>query len=89
MQAIQKRIGLTSDVISRIKGIKISGLSEFAAQKIRDCRNSEMDDQKAFRRLQISIIALGKSSMPSLRVSKSQSLSSQLLMKIPSSQLLT
>lgn len=59
MQAIQKRIGLTSDIVSRVKGIKISGLTEFAAKTVQICRNSEMDDQKAFRRLQISIIALG------------------------------
>lgn len=59
MQAIQKRIGLTSDIVSRVKGIKISGLTEFAAKTVQTCRNSEMDDQKAFRRLQISIIALG------------------------------
>lgn len=60
MQAIQKRIGLTSDVISKIKGVKISGLSEYVAEKVQSRRNSEMDDQRAFRRLQISIIALGK-----------------------------
>ena len=62
MQAIQKRVGVTTDVLGSIKGIKMSGLSNHVTEQIQGLRVAEMDDQRAFRRLQITNIALGKDS---------------------------
>lgn len=59
MQAIQRRVGVTTNAIDDIKGVKISGLSQQVGDQIQDCRVSEITDQKAFRRLQITNITLG------------------------------
>jgi len=59
MQAIQKRVGVTTDVLGSIKGVKMSGLSGHVTEQIQGLRAAEMGDQKAFRHLQITNIALG------------------------------
>ena len=59
MQAIQVRVGVTTNAIGYIKGVMMSGLSQRVAEQIQGFRASEMDDQKAFRRLQITNITLG------------------------------
>jgi len=59
MQAIQKRVGVTSGVISSIKSIKFSGLTDVVTQDIQDSRVAEIKDQKSFRHLQVIMIALG------------------------------
>ncbi|KAM7217288.1 multidrug resistance-associated protein 1-like protein 5, partial [Rhypophila decipiens] len=63
MQAIQKRVGVTTDAIGYIKGVKMSNLSEKVADQIQGFRESEMEDQKAFRRLQITNITIGQTPM--------------------------
>ncbi|KAK3380879.1 P-loop containing nucleoside triphosphate hydrolase protein [Podospora didyma] len=59
MQVIQKRVGVTTEAVGSIKGVKMSGLTKIVADQIQGFRASEMDDQKAFRRLQITNITLG------------------------------
>ncbi|KAM7193332.1 ABC transporter [Rhypophila sp. PSN 637] len=63
MQAIQKRVGVTTDAIGYIKGVKMSNLTEKVADQIQGFRESEMEDQKAFRRLQITNITIGQTPM--------------------------
>jgi len=63
MQAIQKRVGVTTDVLGSIKGVKMSGLSSHVTKQIQGLRAAELDDQRAFRHLQITNIALGNDSL--------------------------
>jgi ABC-type bacteriocin/lantibiotic exporter with double-glycine peptidase domain len=59
MQAMQRRVGVTTGVIGNFKGFKMSGLRHVVGEQIQGLRNCEIDDQKAFRRLQVTNIALG------------------------------
>ncbi|KAM7195580.1 P-loop containing nucleoside triphosphate hydrolase protein [Naviculisporaceae sp. PSN 640] len=63
MQAIEKRVGVTTDAIGYIKGIKMSNLTERVSNQIQGFRESEMEDQKAFRRLQITNITIAQTPM--------------------------
>jgi len=71
MQAIQKRVGVTTDAIGYIKGVKMSNLTTRVADQIQGFRVSEMENQKAFRRLQITNITIGwcSYSLPTLSMS--------------------
>jgi ATP-binding cassette subfamily C (CFTR/MRP) protein 1 len=60
MQAIQKRIGLTTGSLSTIKEVKMSDLSRQIVDQIQDARNLEIEDQNVFRRLQITNITIGQ-----------------------------
>lgn len=60
MQAIQKRVGVTTEVISSIKSIKMTGLTEKISQEIQSLRDFELEESKRFRRAQISNIIIGK-----------------------------
>jgi hypothetical protein len=57
MRAIQKRAGFTSDAIGQIESIKFSWLTPAVGERLQHLRRSEIADEKAFRRLQVSIIA--------------------------------
>ncbi|KAG9240417.1 ABC transporter-like protein [Calycina marina] len=59
MQAIQKRVKSTINVISNMKHVKMAGLGPKVLTQIHDLRTDEMTRQKAFRHLQISMITLG------------------------------
>lgn len=59
MQAIQRRIKVTTKAVGEIHGIKMSGLTHMVSDQIQGLRVSEIEDQKAFRRLQITNIAVG------------------------------
>lgn len=63
MQAIEKRVGVTTDAIGYIKGIKMSNLTETVSNQIQGLRESEMEDQKAFRRLQVTNITIAQTPM--------------------------
>ncbi len=60
MAAIQKRVGITSDVISSMKGVKVAGLSEKAEKQIEDLRSYELERSTAFRKTQIATLLLGR-----------------------------
>ena len=65
MQAIQKRVGVTTEAIGSIKGIKMTGLTDKISEQIQSLREFEMDESKRFRRVQIMNILLGSSPCPS------------------------
>jgi hypothetical protein len=59
MQAVQKRVALTSDVLSSLKGMKILGLTEMITRSVQDTREQELHKSKLFRHMQIINITLG------------------------------
>jgi ATP-binding cassette, subfamily C (CFTR/MRP), member 1 len=61
MQAIQKRVGITADVIAAMKGVKVAGLSVKVDKQIQGLRNFELERSIQFRKLQVSTQILGKS----------------------------
>ncbi len=60
MAAIQKRVGITSDIIGAMKGVKVAGLSEKVDKQIQGLRNYELDRSIQFRKMQIATQLLGK-----------------------------
>lgn len=60
MAAIQKRVGITSDIIGAMKGVKVAGLSEKVDEQIQGLRNYELDRSIQFRKMQIATQLLGK-----------------------------
>ncbi|KAK0644149.1 ABC transporter [Cercophora newfieldiana] len=59
MAAIQKRVGITSDVLGSMKGIKVAGLTKHAEQQIQGLRNFEMAESKQFRKVQVFSVLSG------------------------------
>ncbi|GJC84262.1 ABC transporter atnG [Colletotrichum liriopes] len=60
MQAIQKRVGLTTEIIGSVKGVKMSGLSATVQGQIQGLREFEIDESKRFRRMQFVNIIIGQ-----------------------------
>ena len=60
MAAIQRRVGITSDIIGAMKGVKVAGLSEKVDSQISGLRDYELDRSIQFRKMQISTLILGK-----------------------------
>ncbi|WDK21642.1 ABC transporter [Colletotrichum graminicola] len=60
MQAIQKRVGITTEIIGSMKGVKMSGLSATAQDQIQGLRDFELDESKNFRRMQILNVTVGQ-----------------------------
>jgi ATP-binding cassette, subfamily C (CFTR/MRP), member 1 len=58
MASIQKRVGITSEALGSMKGIKMSGLTEPVTKQIQGLRNFELSESERFRRLQISLLSL-------------------------------
>ncbi len=67
MQAIQKRVGVTTEAIGSIKGIKMTGLTDKISEQIQGLREFEMEESKRFRRVQIMNILLGSSLLPIMK----------------------
>ncbi|KAK3353395.1 ABC transporter [Lasiosphaeria hispida] len=59
MAAIQRRVGITSDIIASMKGVKVAGLSEKAEAQIQGLRDFELVQSIQYRKLQISLALLG------------------------------
>lgn len=59
MAAIQKRVGITADIIAAVKGVKVAGLTEKVDQQIQALRDEELERSVAFRRMQIATQLLG------------------------------
>ncbi|KAK2063355.1 hypothetical protein LY76DRAFT_588554 [Colletotrichum caudatum] len=53
MQAIQRRVGTTTEIVGSMKGVKMSGLSATVRDQIQGLRDFELDESKKFRRMQI------------------------------------
>ncbi|KAF6824602.1 Multidrug resistance-associated protein 1-like protein 5 [Colletotrichum musicola] len=60
MQAIQKRVGITTEVISAVKGVKMSGLSGTVRDQIQGLRDFELEESKKFRKVQIANVLIGQ-----------------------------
>lgn len=61
MSAIQKRVGITADIIGAMKGVKVAGLSVKVDKQIQALRNFELVRSVQFRKLQVTTQLLGKS----------------------------
>jgi ATP-binding cassette, subfamily C (CFTR/MRP), member 1 len=59
MQAAQKRVALTSDVLGSIKGMKMLGLTGMVTTGVQDMREQELSKSKRFRQVQIANITMG------------------------------
>lgn len=60
MQAIQKRVGATTQVLGSIKSMKMLGLAAKMTDIVQDLRVTELQKSKKFRKVQITNIILGK-----------------------------
>ncbi|KAK6210738.1 hypothetical protein LQW54_005943 [Pestalotiopsis sp. IQ-011] len=61
--AIQKRVGITSDILGTIKGVKMLGLSRALTKQIQGLRDFELAESKKFRRIQILLISMNTAPM--------------------------
>ncbi|KAL1890953.1 hypothetical protein Sste5346_007950 [Sporothrix stenoceras] len=59
MAAIQKRVGITSDIVGSMKGVKVAGLNDKAEQQIQALRDYELQQSTAFRKIQVWNLLLG------------------------------
>jgi ATP-binding cassette subfamily C (CFTR/MRP) protein 1 len=59
MQAVQKRVSYTSDVLGSIKGMKMLGLTKLVSENVQGLRMQELKMSKRFRHVQIVNITLG------------------------------
>jgi ABC-type bacteriocin/lantibiotic exporter with double-glycine peptidase domain len=60
MMAIQKRVGVTSDIFGVIRGVKMTGLSGKVQDQLQGLRDSELKESKRFRRVQIAHVLLSQ-----------------------------
>lgn len=60
MAAIQKRVGITSDILGVMKGVKMLGISEPLSKQIQGLRDFEIAESKKFRKLQVLLISMSK-----------------------------
>jgi ATP-binding cassette, subfamily C (CFTR/MRP), member 1 len=59
MAAVQRRVGITTDIIGAMKGVKVAGLSEKVDSQVQGLRDYELDRSVSFRKMQISTQLLG------------------------------
>jgi ATP-binding cassette subfamily C (CFTR/MRP) protein 1 len=59
MSKIQKRVGLTANVISNMKHLKISGLAVPVEKLIQSMRVDELESSSSFRRIYVAVITIG------------------------------
>lgn len=59
MAAIQMRVGITSDIVGSMKGVKVAGLNDKAEQQIQALRDYELQQSTAFRKIQVWNLLLG------------------------------
>jgi ATP-binding cassette subfamily C (CFTR/MRP) protein 1 len=60
MAAIQKRVGITSDIMSSMRGIKMTGLTDPITKQIQALRDFELAESRKFRKLQIIAIMMSR-----------------------------
>lgn len=59
MQAVQKRVVVTSEVLASIKGMKMLGLTKIITDMVHGMRKQELVKSKRFRYVQVINITLG------------------------------
>lgn len=60
MASIQKRVGITSEALGSMKGIKMSGLTASISKQIQGLRDFELSESTKFRQLQIALVSISK-----------------------------
>jgi hypothetical protein len=60
LEAIEKRISVTSQMLGSIKGVKMCGLTDVLSTRIHTLRNDELRISGKFRRLLIWNMVLGE-----------------------------
>lgn len=60
LEAIEKRIAATSQMLGAMKGVKMCGLTDVLGTRIQAMRNEEMHISGKFRRLLIWNMVLGE-----------------------------
>ncbi|GAM84988.1 hypothetical protein ANO11243_029910 [Dothideomycetidae sp. 11243] len=58
LEAIQKRLGLTSDVINMFKSVKMTALVNISAARVLELRDKEITVSKKFRRCLVFMVSL-------------------------------
>lgn len=58
-KAVQKRVSITSSMLSQTKGLKMMGLTDYIAELIQNLRASELELSKKFRAFIIRIVVIG------------------------------
>jgi ATP-binding cassette, subfamily C (CFTR/MRP), member 1 len=56
--AIQKRVGITSEILGTMKGVKLSGVVEPLSKQLQSLRDFEISESRKFRKLQIMLISM-------------------------------
>ena len=69
LEAIERRIAATSEMLGSMKGVKMSGLTEVLSKSIQDLRLDELRISKKFRKLLIWNMGFSKKAQ---RFAKSQ-----------------
>jgi ATP-binding cassette subfamily C (CFTR/MRP) protein 1 len=69
LEAIEKRISATSQMLSSIKGVKLGGLTETLSKIIQDLRVEELKISKKFRKLLIWFVAPCTACLSSMLIS--------------------
>ncbi|GAM87021.1 hypothetical protein ANO11243_050420 [Dothideomycetidae sp. 11243] len=59
MQAVRKRVAMTTDVLGTTKGMKMLGFTTLITDLVQSARHYELDESKKFRSVQIVNITLG------------------------------
>lgn len=59
-RAVQKRVAVTSETLSQMKGIKMLGLTDRLSGLVQDLRDAELDFSKQFRLLIVWINMIGE-----------------------------
>lgn len=59
IEAIQKRVGVTAEMLGSIKGVKMSGLVNRLSDKITALRDAEIIASQQFRSLLVVVVTLG------------------------------
>lgn len=58
IEAIQKRVAITAEMLGSMKGVKISGLTDLLFNKIQALREHEILASQKFRSLLIAVVGL-------------------------------
>ena len=68
LEAIERRIGVTSQMLGDIKAVKMCGLTNFLKKRVQGMREEELAISGRFRRLLIWNMGLGECTMKALEM---------------------
>ena len=67
IEATQKRVSATSDILNGIKTIKMTGLTERSSDFMAELRKGEIAASKQWRQLQLFMLGIGQKATPFLQ----------------------